>query len=154
MDFKIEQVNLLAQNKPYIVLQNVKDKYPNISSQSVILSQIKKMYLSDPKHRVPEYYIVINNLIKDNPDVKELLDFGEKTPIHQDKIKKKIQNGKLVYSEQIDKLIEQIPLFNKEIDELIKLSSQDSKKLRQTQTKSLNEKHHKTNGKLMINSLN
>ena len=142
MNFKQIQVELLEQNKPFIVLQNVKDTYPNISSQSVILSQIKKMYMSDPKHRVPEYKTTITKLIKDNPSVKELVDFGKKNTIEQDKIQKKIQNGKIVYSENIDKLIEKIPLFNKDIDTYIKLPSKDAKKLRQTQTKALNDKHH------------
>ena len=59
MNFKQIQVELLEQNKPFIVLQNVKDTYPNISSQSVILSQIKKMYISDSNHRLPEYKITI-----------------------------------------------------------------------------------------------
>ena len=70
MNFKKTQVELLEQNKPFIVLQNVKDAYPNISSQSVILSQIKKMYMSDPKHRLPEYITTITKLIKNNPNVK------------------------------------------------------------------------------------
>ena len=63
MNFKQIQVELLEQNKPFIVLQNVKDTYPNISSQSVILSQIKKMYISDSNHRLPEYKIKITKLI-------------------------------------------------------------------------------------------
>ena len=142
MNFKKAQVELLAQNKPFIVLQNVKDKYPNISSQSVILSQIKRLYLSDPTHRVPAYETHIKNLIKKNPNTKELIDFKNKNPYQQDKIQKKIQNGKIVYSEQIDKLIEQIPLFNKDIDTYIKLPSKDAKKLRQVQTQALNNKHH------------
>jgi hypothetical protein len=141
MDFKTEQVKLLEQNKPFIVLQNIKDKYPNISSQSVILSQIKKLYLSDPNHRVPEYNI-IQQMIKNNPDIKEIVDFETKNPLEQDKIQKKIRNGKIVYSENIDILIEQIPLFNKDIDTYIKLPTKDAKKLRQTQTKALNNKHH------------
>lgn len=142
MDFKKSQVALLAQNKPFIVLQNVKDKYPNISTQSVILSQIKKMYLSDPKHRLPEYDKTIKELITKYPDMKELVSFSEKNSYQQDKIQKKIKNGKIVYSEEIDKIIEKIPLFNKDIDKYIKLPSKDSKILRRTQTKSLNNKHH------------
>ena len=142
MNFKQIQVELLEQNKPFIVLQNVKDTYPNISSQSVILSQIKKMYISDSNHRLPEYKITITKLICDNPNVKELVEFEKKNTIEQDKIQKKIQNGKIVYSENIDKLIEQIPLFNKDIDKYIKLPSKDAKKLRQSQTQALNDKHH------------
>ena len=156
MNFKKEQVELLEQNKPFIVLQNVKDMYPNISTQSVILSQIKKLYLSDSKHRVPEYKETINKLINENP-ITELIEFDKKNPIEQDKIQKKIQNGKIVYSESIDKLIEQIPLFHKDIDTYIKLPSKDAKKLRQSQTKSLNNKHHNVKtidgNQLMVNIL-
>ena len=157
MNFKKEQVELLEQNKPFIVLQNVKDKYPNISSQSVILSQIKKMYISDPKNRLQEYEETINFLIKNNPNVKELIDFEKKSPIIQDKIQKKIKNGKVVYSTDIDKLIETIPLFNEDIDKYIKLPSKDAKQLRRTQTSSLNDKHHNVKiidgGKLMLDVL-
>ena len=142
MNFKEEQIKLLEQNKPFIVLQNIKDKYPNISSQSVILSQIKRLYISNPKHRVPEYEKTLKELIKKNPDVKEFIEFGEHNPRIQDKIIKKIKNGKIVYTENIDKQIEKIPLFNKDIDTYIKLPSKDAKKLRQTQTQSLNNKHH------------
>ena len=142
MDFKQEQVKLLSQNKPFIVLQNVKDKYPNISSQSVILSQIKRLYLSDPKHRLPKYETTMKELLKKYPNSKELLDFNDKKSYHQDKIQKKIRNGKIVYSEEMDQIIEKIPLFNKEIDKYIKLPQKDSKLLRQEQTKSLNNKHH------------
>jgi len=142
MNFKKEQVRLLSQNKPFIVLQNVKDKYPNISSQSVILSQIKRMYLSDPNHRLPTYDKAIKDSIKKNPDMKELVDFSNKDPYQQDKIQKKIRNGKIVYSEEVDKVVEKIPLFNKDIDTYIKLPAKDAKKLRQTQTQALNNKHH------------
>jgi len=142
MDFKKEQVGLLAQNKPFIVLQNVKDKYPNISSQSVVLSQIKRIYLSDPNNRLPEYELTMKELLNKNPDMKELISFGNTSPYEQDKIQKKIRNGKIVYNEEIDKIIEKIPLFNKDIDTYIKLPSKDAKKLRQTQTQSLNNKHH------------
>ena len=142
MNFKKSQVLLLSQNKPFIVLQNVKDKYPNISSQSVILSQIKRMYLSDPKHRVPAYETTMKDLIKKNPNMKELVEFKEKNPYQQDKIQKKILNGKIVYNENTDKVIEKIPLFNKDIDTYIKLPSKDAKKLRQTQTAALNNKHY------------
>jgi hypothetical protein len=142
MNFKKAQVELLAQNKPFIVLQNIKDKYPNISSQSVILSQIKRMYLSDPKHRLPAYEKTMQDLIKKHSNIKELVIFSGKTPYQQDKIQKKIRNGKTVYDEKVDKIIENIPLFNKDIDTYIKLPSKDSKKLRQTQTKALNNKHH------------
>lgn len=142
MNFKEEQIKLLEQNKPFIVLQNIKDKYPNISSQSVILSQIKRMYMSDPKHRVPAYEITLQELIKKNPNVKEFIEFGKHNPRIQDKIQKKIRNGKIVYNENIDKKIEEIPLFNKDIDTYIKLPTKDAKKLRQTQTQALNNKHH------------
>ena len=142
MNFKEEQIKLLEQNKPFIVLQNIKDKYPNISSQSVILSQIKRMYMSDPKHRVPAYEITLQELIKKNPNAKEFIEFGKHNPRIQDKIQKKIRNGKIVYNENIDKKIEEIPLFNKDIDTYIKLPTKDAKKLRQTQTQALNNKHH------------
>ena len=66
MNFKREQVQLLSKNKPFIVLQNVKDKYPNIKSQSVILSQIKKLYFSDPNNRLSAYENHINALIENN----------------------------------------------------------------------------------------
>jgi hypothetical protein len=142
MNFKQSQVDLLVQDKPFIVLQNVKDKYPNISSQSVVLSQIKRMYLSDPQNRLPEYETTIKDLINKYPDKKEYLDFSRKSPYHQDKIQKKIRNGKIVYNEELDKIIEKIPLFNKNIDTYIKLPSKDAKQLRQTQTRALNNKHH------------
>ena len=145
MNFKEEQIKLLEQNKPFIVLQNIKDRYPNISSQSVILSQIKRLYISDPKHRVPEYEKTLKEVIKKNPGVKEFIEFGEHNPRIQDKIIKKIKNGKIVYTENIDKQIEEIPLFNKDIDTYIKLPIKDAKKLRQTQTQALNNKHHNIN---------
>jgi len=156
MNFKKSQVELLVQNKPFIVLQNVKDKYPNISSQSVILSQIKRMYLSDPKHRVPAYESTLKDLIKKNPNAKELVDFGEKNPYQQDKIQKKIRNGKIVYNTNADKIIEKIPLFNKDIDTYIKLPSKDAKKLRQSQTQALNNKHYNVkviNGDKLMNEV-
>jgi hypothetical protein len=142
MNFKEEQVKLLEKNKPFLVLQNIKDKYPNISSQSVILSQIKRMYMSDPRHRLSTYETTLQELIKKNPNLQELIEFREHNPLIQDKIQKKIRNGKIVYNENIDKMIEEIPLFNKDIDTYIKLPTKDAKKLRQTQTQSLNNKHH------------
>jgi hypothetical protein len=152
MNFKKEQVKLLAQNKPFIVLQNVKDKYPNVSSQSVILSQIKRMYLSDPNHRLPAYEPHMKKLLKEHPEVK---DFESKPPYQQDKIQKKIQNGKSVYTDELDKIIVKIPLFNKDIDKYIKLQPNDAKTLRRTQTQSLNNKHHNIkiiNGQELMNT--
>jgi len=142
MNFKREQVQLLSKNKPFIVLQNVKDKYPNINSQSVILSQIKKLYLSDPNNRLSAYENHINTLIKNNPDTKDYVQFKNMNPYEQDKIQKKIRNGKIVYSEIVDRIIEKIPLFNKNIDKYIKLTPKDAKLLRRQQTQALNNKHY------------
>ena len=142
MNFKREQVTLLEKNKPFVVLQNVKDTYPNISSQSVILSQIKRMYLSDPKHRVKEYDKKIQELQKQYSKSKELQEFIDLEPYKQDKVQKKIRNGKLVYNKEMDAIIESIPLFDKDIDKYIKLPSKDSKQLRRTQMLSLHNKHY------------
>lgn len=142
MEFKKVQVQLLIKKKPFLVLQNVKDKYPNISTQSVILSQIKKLYLSDPNNRLPEYEIKIHELIDKYPEKTEIVEFSKKNPYEQDKIQKKIRNGKIVYSKEIDDLLEKIPLFDKDIDKYIKLPTKDSKILRRTQITALNDKHH------------
>lgn len=142
MEFKKVQIELLIKKKPFLVLQNVKDKYPNISSQSVILSQIKKLYLSDPNNRLPEYEIKIHEIIEKYPEKTEIVEFSKKNPYQQDKIQKKIRNGKIVYSKEIDDLLEKIPLFDKDIDKYIKLPTKDSKTLRRTQITALNDKHH------------
>ena len=156
MNFKREQVKLLSQNKPFIVLQNVKDKYPNISSQSVILSQIKRLFLENPNNRLSSYETKINELKEKYTDNKYIKDFENQKPYIQDKIQKKIRNGKIVYDKEFDKIIEKIPLFNKNIDKYIKLPTKDAKTLRQTQTKSLNNKHYNIkiiNGDELINEI-
>ena len=142
MDFKQEQVKLLSQNKPFVVLQNVKDKYPNISSQSVILSQIKRLFLENPNNRLSSYETKLKEVKEKYPNNNDIKDFENQKPYTQDKIQKKIRNGKIVYNEEMDKVIEKIPLFNKNIDKYIKLPTKDAKTLRQTQTKSLNNKHY------------
>ena len=90
MDFLKDQVKLLEKKKPFIVLQNVKDRYPAIPSQSVMLSKIKRMYLNEKKHRVPEYKIEIEKLEKKYPNNEHLNDFKKRIPYEQDKIQKQI----------------------------------------------------------------
>ena len=156
MDFKKEQVKLLSQNKPFIVLQNVKDKYPNISSQSVILSQIKRLFLENPNNRLSSYETKIKELNEKYTDNKYITEFENQKPYIQDKIQKKIRNGKIVYDEEFDKIIEKIPLFNKNIDKYIKLPTKDAKTLRRTQTTSLNNKHYNikiVDGDKLINEI-
>lgn len=144
MDFLNEQVKLLEKGKPFIVLQNTAEKYPSISSRSVILSKIKKAYLLDPKHRVPEYDTKMKKIINDNPEQKEFIDFSKRNPYEQDKIQKKILNGKMVYSENIDKIIVDIPIVDHKMLQHIRLTGKDAKDLRTGQRNALNEKHHNT----------
>jgi len=144
MDFLKDQVKLLEKKKPFIVLQNVKDRYPAIPSQSVMLSKIKRMYLNERKHRVPEYKIEIEKLEKKYPNNEHLNDFKKRIPYEQDKIQKQILNGKVVYTKEIDDVIVDIPIVDNEVIKHIRLIGKDAKDLRREQRNALNEKHYNT----------
>lgn len=143
MEFKKEQVRLLEENRVYLVLQNVKDKYKNIATQSSCISHIKRMYLDDDKHRTPEYFVILKKALSICSNYrKELLDFSSRPLYDQYKIQKMINIGNVQYSPEADEIIENIPLYNIGIIECLKLSPTDMKQVRKIQSKALHDKHH------------
>lgn len=143
MEFKKKQAELLYLGKPFLVIQNVKDKYSNLASQASTFSQIKRQYYSNPNYRLKSYEPTIKKIIMENPvHKKKLENFKNKKPFFQVKIKKKISKGMDVYGENVDNLILKIPLFHDSVDKYIKLPDKDASKLRKVQMKALNNKHY------------
>lgn len=142
MNFNSQQIELLENNKPFVVLQNVRDRYPNIATQSSVLSKIKRQYMEDKKHRVPEYHIELQKALDTGKNNEDFIDFDNHNPHIQNKIQKKIAQGKTVYGQYTDTIIAKIPIVNKECVQHLKLPKNDSSVLRQIQRKALNNKHH------------
>lgn len=137
--FMNEQFRLLDSKQPFLVIQNVYNKY-SANTRPVKLSQIKKAYLLMGR-RDELYGETMQKMREMYPAHHSAFDrFAGLNPWDQKRVQVKIRRGDPVYGAEADKLITGIIVIPEHVEKLT-ISPEDMKKHRQHAAKRLQEKH-------------